>query len=110
MPSSTTWQKLHHLPEWLTPRHQPRGTCHIIGQRVTPSHVSRWHGPRHVAFPLVMNLAMSCDVYIFVTEDRLFDDKGRFVSEKFTSMTNLSILSWWGKCDGSCMMNEKHLQ
>ena len=98
MPSSATWQKLHHLPEWLTPRHQPRGTCHIIGQRVTPSHVSRRHGPLHVAFPLVMNLVMSYDVYTFVTEDRLFHDKGHFIIEKFTSMTNLSILSRGDKC------------
>ena len=42
----------------------------------------------------------------FVTEDRLFDDKGRFVIEKFTSMMNLSISSWWDKCDGICMTNE----
>ena len=84
------------------PRHLPPGTrhvtCHVICQCVTPSHVSRRHGPRHVAFPLVTNLAMSCDVYTFVTEDRLFHDKGRFVIEKFTSMTNLSILSRWDKC------------
>ena len=108
--SSTTWQKPHHLPVWSTPRHLPPGTrhvtCHIICQRVTPSHVSRRHGPLHVAFPLVMNLVMSYDVYTFVTEDRLFHDKGRFIIEKFTSMTNLSISSWWDKCDGICMMNE----
>jgi hypothetical protein len=81
-------------------------TCHIICQRVTPSHISRRHGPRHMAFPLVTNLAMSCDVYTFVTEDRLFHDKGRFVIEKFTSLTNLSISSRWDKCDGICMTNE----
>ena len=108
--SSTTWQKPRHLPEWPTPRHLPPGTrhvtCHVICQRVTPSHVSRQHGPRHVAFPLMTNLAMSCDVYTFVTEDRLFHDKGRFVIEKFTSMTNLSISSRWDKCDGICMTNE----
>ena len=108
--SSTTWQKPRHLPEWPTPHHLPLGTrhvtCHIICQRVTPSHVSRRHGPCHVAFPLVTNLAMSCDVYTFVTEDRLFHDKGRFVIEKFTSMTNLSISSRWDKCDGICMTNE----
>ena len=87
--SSTTWQKPHHLPEWPTPRHLPPGTCHItchvICQRVTSSHVSRRHGPRHVAFPLMTNLAMSCDIYTFVTEDRLFDDKVRFVIKKITS-------------------------
>jgi len=104
--SSTTWQKPRHLPEWLMPRPLPPGTRHIICQRVTPSHISRLHGPRHVAFPLVTNLAMSCDVYTFVTEDRLFHDKGRFVNEKFTSMTNLSISSRWDKCDGICMTNE----
>ena len=108
--SSTTWQMPRHLPEWSTPRHLPPSTrhvtCHVICQRVTPSHVSRRHGPRHVAFPLVTNLAMSCDVYTFVTEDHLFHDKGRFVIEKFTSMMNLPISSRWDKCDGICMTNE----
>ena len=99
--SSTTWQKPRHLPPGT--RHV---TCHVICQHVTPSHVSHRHGPRHVAFPLVTNLAMSCDVYTFVTEDRLFHDKGRFVIEKSTSMTNLSISSRWDKCDGICMTNE----
>ena len=118
-PVKDTWQTPHHRPVWQMPHHPLRGkshvicqsvrhhvTCHIICQHVTPSHVSRRHGPRHVAFPLVMNLAMSCDVYTFVIEDRLFYDKGRFVIEKFTSMTNLSISSRWDKCDGICMTNE----
>ena len=109
-PVKDTWQMPHHRPAWQMPHHPLCGkshvTCHVICQCVTPSHASCQHGPRHVAFPLVMNLVMSCDVYTFVTEDRLFHDKGCFVIEKFTSMTNLSILSRWDKCDGICMTNE----
>ena len=118
-PVKYTWQMPHHQPAWQMPRHPLRGkshvicqsgrrhiTCHIICHCVTPSHASRRHGPRHVAFSLVTNLAMSCDIYTFVTEDRLFDDKGRFIIEKFTSMMNLPISSRWDKCDGMCMTNE----
>jgi hypothetical protein len=102
--SSATWQKPRHLPDNPMPRHLPHRTCHItchiICQRVTSSHVSPRHGPRHVAFPLVTILAMSCDIYTFVTKDRLFDDKVRFVIKKIMSMTNLMISSRLDKCDG----------
>ena len=127
-PVKDTWQTPHHQPAWQMPCHPLRGKSHVICQiirchvichiahatspatssaSVSPQATSApRHGPRHVAFPLVTNLAMSCDVYTFVTEDRLFHDKGRFVIEKFTSMTNLLISSRWDKCDGICMMNE----
>ena len=76
----------------------------VTCQRVTTSSAAGVAMPRGIAF----NDGSGHQLWrkYFVTEDRLFDGKGRFVIEKFTSMTNLSISSRWDKCDGICMTNE----